>query len=186
MPPRPFAFVLLAASAAFFAIPKLTEVAFRPVPAVVSGALGATILLVYLVQRVSDWFNTPPTRPWFRVDRVQGGTLVLACDGDYESCQSVLRDLSRVFGATWSRHLDPGPGKHDKDKGYWNISMFDDEFFLMREGGSGIYIWGATPPADPSSFLRVALYYNAVEFVTWQQRLLRSLRITQAPAPRGK
>ena len=82
--------------------------------------------------------------------------------------------LVAEFEADYSQHLETGPCQDsDKDKGSWNVTMFGQEFFVMRDPGYGICLWGPKPPADLSGFLRIAAHFKAVEFLTWQQRLVR-------------
>src|SRR5579864_4494653 len=102
--------------------------------------------------------------PFFVIDKIHGGGLDLGGDGSYHACQAFLRELQEVFGARFSEHLESGicPGA-DKEKGYWNVEMFGQDFFVMRHRGYGICIWGPKPPADIKGFLRVADHFGARE-----------------------
>ena len=106
------------------------------------------------------------------MDKTHGRCLEPDADGSYESCEQLLTTLAEEFGAVYSKHLDAGPCPgSDKDKGYWNVTMFGQNFFVMRDRGHGISLWGPDTPEDPTGFLRVAARFQAVEHITWQQKI---------------
>lgn len=121
--------------------------------------------------------NRPPQPPDFVIDEAHGRCLELAADGSYKSCLQFHSTLETHFNAEYSKHLEAGPRPHsDKDKGHWNVTMFGQGFTVMRDRGYGICIWGAQPPADLRGLLRIAAHFGAVEFMTWQKKLLCALR----------
>ena len=171
----PFALLLIAVSASYFMLRGTTqigEVPPLPAGAAVIGFAGVCILFTDICARVDRRLNQPPKPPFFVIDKVHGRCLELDADGSYESCQQFLFTLAAEFDADYSKHLEAGPRPDsDKDKGYWNVTMFGQEFFVMRARGYGICIWGPEPPADINGFLRIAAYFKAVKFLTWQQKL---------------
>lgn len=114
--------------------------------------------------------------PFFVVDKIHGRCLELGGDGSYEACQTLLRELQEVFGARFSEHLECGTRPDaDKEKGYWNVELFDQHFFVMRDRGYGMCIWGPQEPADIDGFLRLAEHFSAREQVSFVKRVTRWL-----------
>lgn len=120
-----------------------------------------------------------PEPPYFVINKRCGRCLALGGDGSYDACLSLLGELERAFGARASVHLESGhcPGA-DKEKGYWNIEMFGEDFFLMRHRGFGICLWGPSPPAAVAGFLRVAAHFDAREHLSFFGRLAKRLRLS--------
>lgn len=118
-----------------------------------------------------------PDPPFYLITSVNGRCLELGGGGTYAECQSLLQELRDVFGASYSEHLEYGDRPEcDKEKGYWNVEIFGQEFFLMRVRGDGITLWGPKPPADVDGFLKVARHFGAQEYLTWWQRIGRWFR----------
>jgi len=176
----PFATLLLGVSATFFVV--RATVAVGDVPplfacAAFIGIVGLGILFTDICGRINRRLNRPPKPPYFVIDKRYGGCLELAADGSYESCMAFLSTLESQFNAECSKHLEVGPRPHaDKDKGYWTVKIFGQDFFVMRDRGYGLCISGPKAPADLSGFLCIAAYFGAVEYVTWQRKLMRSLQ----------
>lgn len=149
--------------------------------AAVIGFIGLCLLFTEVCARVyariDRRLNLPPKPPYFVIDKVYGPCLEVDADGSYESCQRFLSTLGAEFDAVYSNHLDAGPRPYaDKDKGYWNVKVFGQDFFVMRDRNFGtLCIGGPKLPADPTGFLRIAAHFNAIEFLTWQQKLARFL-----------
>lgn len=121
--------------------------------------------------------------PFFVIDRTHGRCLELGGDGSYEACQALLRELEDVFGARYTEHLEWGVRPDsDKEKGYWNVEMFGQHFFVMRDRGCGMCLWGPNPPADIQGFLRVAAHFGAQERVPFLTRIARWLHLTSRSA----
>jgi hypothetical protein len=179
----PFSLLLICVSTSYFvlrATTSLGDVPPLPVLAVFIGGLGVCILIVVLCVRIDRRWNKSPQPPYFVMDTTHGRCLELAADGSYDSCRDFLSTLESHFQAEYSEHMDAGPRPHsDKDKGYWKVNMFDQDFFVMRHRGYGLCIWGPGPPADVSGLLRIAEHFEAVEFVTWQQRIAHMLHFHQ-------
>jgi hypothetical protein len=174
----PFALLLLSLSGTYFIVRRTTAIGdVPPLPACAAfvGVAGVCLLLSDIYVRIDRRLNQPPKPPYFVIDKTHGRCLELDADGTYESCQHLLSTLATQFNAVHSRHLEPGP-QPDSDKGYWNVTIFGQQFFVMRHRGYGICVWGPKPPADLNGFLRIAEYFKAVEFVTWQRKLARFLR----------
>ena len=172
-----FATFLVAVSGGYFALSATTGLGnVPPTPAIaaLAGMAGLSILLKSAWTRANRKVNAPPMPPYYMIDGTGGGILELDADGSYESCQRLLTALAEHFDAEYAVHLDSGPQPHsDKDKGYWNITMFDQEFFLMRDRGYGICISGPKHGTDTSGFLRLTKHFKATEFRTWQQKLMK-------------
>lgn len=120
-----------------------------------------------------------PDTPFFVIDKIHGRCLELGGDGSYEACQAFLRELQEVFDARFSEHLEWGvcPGA-DKEKGYWNVEIFGQEFFVIRDRGYGMCLWGPKPPADIEGFLPVAEHFGARERMSLVKRIARWLHPT--------
>lgn len=185
-----FGFLLLTLSAAYFVLRQTTGLGEGPlfrISYAAFGIVGVLMLLAGLVDRLDRRLNRFPKAPFFVVNGTRC-SLVLDSDGSYESCQQFLETLAREFGAEYSVHLEAGPQPQcDKEKGYWNVTMFRQDFFVMRERGYGIYLWGPESSADTDGFRRVAAYFDTVEFKTWQRRVIecltgRSSSLTQTQA----
>ena len=176
----PFATLLLGVSATYFVLRAtggVGDVPPLPIVATFIGVIGVGILFFEIYSRINRRLNRPPKTPYFTIDKPHGRCLALAADGSYESSVEFLSTLTTQFNAAYSEHLEAGPRPHsDKDKGYWNVKMFGQGFFVMRDRGYGLWIWGPKPPADPAGFLRIAEYFGAVEYVTWQRKLIRLLQ----------
>lgn len=118
--------------------------------------------------------------PFFVIDEVHGRCLELGGDGSYDSCQRFLKELQHTFAATYSEHHEAGPRPDcDKEKGYWNVKMFGQDFFVMRVRGDGMCIWGPKPPADIRGFLRVVELFGASERMSLMKRIARWLHLTR-------
>ena len=152
-----------------------------PVCAAFIGLLGGCILVTDIYHRIDRHLNRPPQPPCFVINKTCGRCLDVVSDGSYESCLQFLSTLETHFDAEYSVRLDAGPRPHsDKDKGYWDVKMFGQDFLVMRNRGYGLCIWGPKPPADLSGFLQVAAHFGAIEFLTWQQKLVRILQRNSA------
>ncbi|WP_339748936.1 hypothetical protein [uncultured Rubinisphaera sp.] len=174
------AYILIFMSTAYFALRAVTTIGGvppLPVAAAFLGVAGVCILIGDAYARVARRMNKPPKPPYYMIDATHGRCLELDADGSYTSCQTLLTELANTYGAQYSNHLDPGPTPGSgKDKGYWNLKLFGQDFFLMRQGGYGICIWGPSAPADLSGFLRLADHFDAIEFINWPRRLFKSSR----------
>ncbi len=173
--------ILIGIAAAYFGIRQAipaTDIYPVPIWAGFLGIAGVVILFSDLFARIDRRLNKRPPPPYCLIDRTHGCCLELAADGSYESCLEFLAETGTLFNAEYSEHLETGPYPNsDKDKGYWNVKMFGQEFLVMRHRGYGLCIWGPEPPGDVSGFLRVAKHFGAIEFLTWQQRIARALRL---------
>ena len=118
--------------------------------------------------------------PFYMIDKTHGRLLELGGDGSFQACQAFLRELVEHFGAEYREHLECGSCPDmDKETGYWNVEMFGQAFFVMRDRGRGMCIWGPQPPADIGGFLRVAAHFKAREYVPAAVRVGRFLHLSK-------
>jgi len=123
-------------------------------------------LLIYILGYIKRCLKRPPRPPYFVIYKVHAPCLELDSDGSYESCLQFLSTLETQFGAEYSEHLEAGPRPHaHKEKGYWNVQMFGQDFFVMRRRGYGLCIWGPKPPEELTGCLRIAEHFGAVEYL---------------------
>jgi hypothetical protein len=111
-----------------------------------------------------------PQPPYFVVNKTCGRCLELGGDGSYQACQAFLRELQERFDAQFQARLER-PAGGDKEKGYWDVVMFGQEFFVMRDREFGTCLWGPRPPADIHGFLRVAKLFGAREHLSLLKRV---------------
>lgn len=77
--------------------------------------------------------------PYYVIDKVHAPCLELGGDGSYQKALRFLDELKVIFGARCEKHLEQGPRPElDKEKGYWNVYMFGETFFFMRDRGCGM------------------------------------------------
>jgi len=123
----------------------------------------------------------PISPPYYIVDQKDAPYLELGGTGSYQECQALLQEFQRVFGATYSVHLEVGDHpEYDKEKGYWSVRMFGQEFLLMRHRGVGMSLLGPRPPADVRGFRQVAEHFGARESVSWLTKMARRLGFVQS------
>lgn len=122
-----------------------------------------------------------PDPPYYFIDK-HGCTLELGGSGSYDACQQLLRELEQAFAAVCTLHLESGHHpEHDKEKGYWNIEMLGQQFFLMRHRGFGQTLW-LSQGTSPDAFLQVARHFGATEHKSTLQKLLAWLPFSNSPA----
>jgi len=121
--------------------------------------------------------------PYFVIDKIHGRCLMLGGDGSYDGCVNFLQELQRTFGARFTKHWEAGPRPDsDKEKGYWDVEMFGQQFGVMRTRGDGICLWGPKPPAAIDGFLRVCQHFGAVQRKSFLGRALSWLPVWAKPS----
>lgn len=134
-------------------------------------------LLEYSLTLAEAWRKRLlPQTPYFVINKSWGPCLELGGDGSYHACQALLHELQERFDAQFHVRLDAPIGA---DKGYWDVVMSGQEFFVMRDRAHGTCLWGPKPPEDVHGFLRVAELFGAREHISLPTHIARRLRLVR-------